>query len=432
MANPKNSVPAQSPGWRIVRNGGWLLGGKTVGAILSVVYLAMITRSLGPEGFGRFALTFSFAQAVGGLISFQTGQIIIRYGTPLVLKKADDDFAQLIWICLMMDTLGVIAGSGLTVLCVLGLSVYYGWGIQIIIQIIVFTVVMLLATRGTSIGILRVHDRFRDAALADTLVPIIRFAGVGVGLLFGPTIIWFLAIWVMSEITATAIMWAVIWRTVPIRLAQQRIRSIPEYYRKYPDLTRFAGFTNLTSSLRIMSQQIIVLVVGFYAGAAAAGFFRLGHQLGQVLARIADGLSFTVFAEYNRITNQDGAHAARSMIGNTMRVTLISAAILLMILTLSGKYLITKIFGVAYLPAYPLVLLLGGAAAVQVGAMALEPVLITHGKAGWVLLCNLAGAVTMALLLIILMPTYSVVGAGIAVVSGALITALFLSAIYRR
>src|SRR3546814_6130619 len=39
---------------RILENTAWLLGGKGVGALLSFVYLAIITRTLGPAGFGHF------------------------------------------------------------------------------------------------------------------------------------------------------------------------------------------------------------------------------------------------------------------------------------------------------------------------------------------------------------------------------------------
>ncbi|MFC4291274.1 lipopolysaccharide biosynthesis protein [Sphingorhabdus arenilitoris] len=421
----------EKPGIRILKNGGWLLGGKTVGAVLSIIYLAMITRNLGPENFGKFALIFSFAQAIAGIISFQTWQIIIRYGTKYVLEKAVDDFARLIMLCLALDVIGILLGTVLTLTAVYGFAGYFGWDAAYSLKISIFTFVILLSTRGTAIGILRVHDRFRDAALADSLVPIIRFVGVGVAVFLGGSIDRFLFVWAFSEMAATAIMWIIIARTMPLHLGQQNWRHIGRYYRKYTDLTRFAAFTNLGSSLRLMSQQLIVLIVGFYTGPAAAGFFRLGHQLGQVVARIADGISFAIYTEYSRITQSAGSGAARSMIGRTMRVTAVSAAILLAILLLAGKPLIIMIFGPDYAPAYPLVLLLGGAAAVQVAAMALEPVLMTHGRAGWVLIANAVGVGVMALLLPLLMPELEATGAAIAVLVGAALTAISLALAFR-
>ncbi|NJM50340.1 MAG: oligosaccharide flippase family protein [Sphingomonadales bacterium] len=425
------TTPKQSSGRNILKNGGWLLGGKTVGALLSIVYLAMITRNLGPENFGKFALIFSFAQAIAGIISFQTWQIIVRYGTRYVLEKAKDDFAQLILLCLMLDVLGIALGALLTLTAVFGLAGYLGWDTAYSLKISLFTIVILLSTRGTAIGILRVHDRFRDAALADSLVPIIRFLGVGIVVIIGGNIDRFLFVWAFSEIAATIIMWIIILRSLPLHIGRQNWRHMPLYYRKYPDLTRFAAFINIGSSLRLMNQQLIVLIVGFYTGPAAAGFFRLGHQLGQVVARIADGISFAIFTEYSRLNQSSGSGAARSMIGRTMRATALSAGLLLVMLLLGGKPAIILIFGADYAPAYPLVLLLGGAAAVQVATMALEPVLMTHGRAGWVLIGNAVGVCSMALMLPLLMPSYDTIGAASAVFAGTVITAITLAYAYR-
>ena len=41
----------------------------------------VVTRTLGVEGFGRFALITGASQALATVVGFQTWQIIVRYGT---------------------------------------------------------------------------------------------------------------------------------------------------------------------------------------------------------------------------------------------------------------------------------------------------------------------------------------------------------------
>ena len=65
---------------RLIRNIGWLLSGRGVNAVLSLVYLALATRTLGIEGFGYFALIVAMGQTVTGLANFQTWQFVIRWG----------------------------------------------------------------------------------------------------------------------------------------------------------------------------------------------------------------------------------------------------------------------------------------------------------------------------------------------------------------
>ena len=55
---------------RIFKNIGWLLGGKGFGAVCSLVYLAILARSLGVKDFGHFSLIFGTAQALVALAGF--------------------------------------------------------------------------------------------------------------------------------------------------------------------------------------------------------------------------------------------------------------------------------------------------------------------------------------------------------------------------
>jgi O-antigen/teichoic acid export membrane protein len=428
------SVPdaPEKPMRRMLQNFGWLLSSKALSAVLSVVYLAMITQSLGAVDFGKFALIFSFAQAIAGLVAFQTWQIILRYGTSYVFDKRHDEFARLIWVCLGFDLIGFILGS---ILCATGLwllSGQFGWNAVQAYEILAFTLLLLLSARSTAIGILRVHDRFRDAAIGDSLLPIIRFFGVFLVIWYQPSIRAFLIVWLLSELIATAAVWIIIGRSVPVKLRSQKLQDVVQHFRSHGDLGRFAGFSNLVSSIRLFSQQIIVIIVGYFAGPAAAGFFRLAHQLGQVIARLADGLSTTIYAEFSRVTHHSGAQAAQSMIGRTLKVTGISALIILALLFITGKQIIIALFGAQFAPAFPLVLLLGCAAAIQVGATALEPALLARGHAGWALTANAIGAALMLLSLLWLLPNYGAVGASVAVLLGSGITAMLLFRFYKK
>src|SRR5690606_15200073 len=65
---------------RALQNTGWLMGARGINAVLSLIYLALATRALGLAGFGSFVLVIAFAQAVTGIASFQTWQVVVRWG----------------------------------------------------------------------------------------------------------------------------------------------------------------------------------------------------------------------------------------------------------------------------------------------------------------------------------------------------------------
>jgi O-antigen/teichoic acid export membrane protein len=99
---------------------------------------------------------------------------------------------------------------------------------------------------------------------------------------------------------------------------------------------------------------------------------------------------------------------------------------------LAGKTVIIWIFGAEFVAAYPLVMILGAATAVQFATLGLEPALLTAGKAGRVMLCSFAGAIIVALLLVWLMPIYGEVGAALAMLGAAIVNAGLLIISYRQ
>ena len=427
MSEQKNNS-----GRRILKSGAWLFFPKTVSAVLSLVYLAVATQTLGPAAFGKFMLIFSFAQMISGFTSFQTWQILIRYGTELVHSKSHHRLAELTWMCIMLDVVGALLALMVAVVGAGFLARNQGWTGSEEWMLIAFTVLLVLASRSTATGLLRINDRFSDAALPDTLVPVIRLLGTLILVATEPTIEGFLLVWLLSELVPALLIWVIILRNLPHSMKLESFRSLLGARENFPGIGKFALWSNAGSGFKITSQQMVTVAVGFYVGATAAGFFRLGHQLGQVFARVGDAVSMAIFTEYARVSKTSGDGEAHDLLARTMKITTIAAVSALALVWFAGEASIVWIFGADFISAYPLVLILGAAAAVQFAAIGLEPALLTAGKAGRVMLCSLAGAISIGLLMVWLMPVHGAIGAAIAVLGAAIVNALLLVLSYRQ
>jgi O-antigen/teichoic acid export membrane protein len=398
----------QGSGRRILRSGAWLFLPKTLSAVLSLIYLAVSTQTLGAADFGKFMLIFSFAQLIAGFTSFQTWQILIRYGTNLVQDGAQAKLAELTWFCIILDLIGAALALVLAIFGAWVLAANQGWEDKEAIAVIVFTTLLVLSSRSTPTGLLRISDRFGDAALPDMLVPIIRLVGTGILVLTQPTV----------------------WLKLPLRWSN--LPRLGSFQSRFPGISKFALWSNAGSSFKLTSQQMVAVIVGVYVGAAAAGFFRLGYQLGQVFARIGDAISMALFTEYARVAHIGGSKDAGILLSKMMKVSGVAAMLVLAIVGLAGKPIIVWLFGVEFVAAYPLVMILGTAAAVQFATLGLEPALLTAGKAGRVMLCSLAGAIIVAILLVWLLPIYGEVGAAFAMLAAATVNAGLLIISYRQ
>lgn len=377
-------------------------------------------------------LIFSFAQTIAGFTSFQTWQILIRYGTTLVHDKSHTKLAELTWFCLILDLVGAVIALLVAAIGAWALASNQGWDDSEAIAVIAFTALLVLSARSTPTGLLRISDRFGDAAIPDMLVPIIRLVGTGLLILTQPTVWGFLAVWLISEMVPTICVWVNVLRKLPLPLRLKTLPTRHGFQQSFPGIGKFALWSNVGSSFKLTSQQMVAVVVGFYVGATAAGFFRLGYQLGQVFARVGDAISMAIFTEYARVAHTGNPKDARNLLNRMIKVSGVAAVLVLAIVGLAGKPVIIWIFGAEFVAAYPLVMILGAATAVQFATLGLEPALLTAGKAGRVMLCSFAGAIIVALLLVWLMPIYGEVGAALAMLGAAIVNAGLLIISYRQ
>lgn len=393
----------------VIQNAGWMLGGKGVGALLSLVYLALATRSLGPEGFGAFALILGTGQAVTGFVTFQTWQIVVRYGVVHLHEGNRDRLDRLQSFCFALDVASALVGILIAALVITLLGGHFGWGAELRRDSLIFCCVLLVSITSTPVGMLRLHDRFAVAATAETVTPVMRMAGALVAVLADAGIAGFLAAWAVAQMVAAAFTWA-----VAIRIGGFRVRAGSGVLAENPGIRRFALLTNAGSSLTAVAKQVPTLLVGWIAGAGAAGGYRLAFQLSTALTKFSTTLSRAVFPELMRARAQS---TREDVVGLFRRITILAAAagtIVMFFLFLLGEPVLHLVGGKHYVAVYPLLLLLGGAAVMDLVGVSFEPALFAAGRAGTALLLRFVMTVTLLALLVLLVPGMGPTGAAIA------------------
>jgi O-antigen/teichoic acid export membrane protein len=405
---------------RILENAGWLLAGKGVGALLSLAYLAIATRSLGAEAFGQFALILAAAQTLGALMGFQTWQIVVRFGMEHLQAGREEKLRDLIGLSLMLDFGGALVGCLVAWASVGLLGDYFDWSEPLRRQALLFALVMLLSIRSTAVGVLRLYDRFRDGAMADAVIPLVRMIGAVIVLLSEPSVLGFLIAWGAAEIAAAAVSWWLAARAAGGLMTVRRLPNVMKVFRENPGLGRFAAVTNLNSTLGTVSKQFATVIVGLFAGEVAAGQYRLAYQLGQSLAKVSDLLSRAVFAELTRVRFGAASDNLAKLFRSSVRFSAVAAGVIVVLLLLIGKSALLVVAGPEFAGAYPLLILLGVAAALDLAGVSFEPAMLATGKAGLVLKLRLLVTVLLVALLVLLLPPMSTLGAAIATLVASL------------
>lgn len=352
---------------RALTNTGWLMGARGINAVLSLGYLALATRALGLEGFGRFILVTAFAQAIAGLVSFQTWQAVVRWG------QSRETLGDAVGFALALDLVTVAAGSAVAAL-LLGLA---GSWLPVPPELrgeaFALTVVWLLAIRSTPTGILRLHDRYAKAAVADSVTSIVRIAGALIAALVAPTVPAFLLAWAVAELATAAAYWRFALRAEPVPLRRVSLTRLP---RAHNGAWGFVWGTGLSGMLLIASRQLVVLLVGALGGAALAGIYRVAAQLGEGLLKLAQALLRATYPELVRDPEQ-----ARHIASRIARIGAVTGVVSVVLGAIAGQWLIALIAGEDYLPAYEPMVILAAAAAIELAGATLEALLVSRGHA---------------------------------------------------
>ena len=353
---------------RLFRNIGWLLGGRGINAVLSLVYLALATRTLGLDGFGYFALIVALGQTVTGLANFQTWQFVVRWGA------GPDGPGEATGFAIALDMLSVLLGAVLAAVLVWTAQFWLPLPDDLLWVAFGFCIVTLFSIRTTPTGLLRLRFEYGRATAAEAVQPIVRAAGAILAAIFMPTVLGFILAWAAAEVAVAATLWIVAARFERIDLSQISFRNIP---RDHPGAWRFVWSTNMTGSLTIGGKQVMILLVGALGGEAFAGGFRVASQLGQALVSLAQTVSKAIYPEL--VHAKETAHTIARRMAN---IALIGGVIAVLFTIFFGRLALDLIAGEEFGVVYWAMVILAIAGAIELVGASLESLLVSAGRAG--------------------------------------------------
>lgn len=410
---------------RLFTNIGWLLGARAINAPLSLIYLALATRALGLEQFGLFAAILALGQTVTGLASFQTWQLIVRWGAgerdalpdPATLREVTG-------FAIALNLVSIAAGVVIAALLVATLPLWFALPGELVWPTFAFCVISLIATRTTPIGLLRVHFRYAAGTAAESVLPITRVLGALAAWVLMPNVTGFVIAFALAEIAVAAAYWYAATRVHRISFGAINLSRFPA---QHADVWRFVWGTNLSSSLSTASKQVMLLLVGAIGGAAMLGGFRVASQLGQALIALSQTVSRALLPEL--VQARDDALAM------TRRITIIAViagTLAVLVASLLGHWALELLAGEAFGAFYLVMVILALAGAVELVGASLESLLVAQGRA---LTAFAARAVPTALAFAALVPAIAAIGAAgaaLSVLGASLVAVIGFSAAIRR
>ncbi|MFN0046830.1 MAG: lipopolysaccharide biosynthesis protein [Sphingorhabdus sp.] len=436
MTVPKSAadgVTAEvTPAWR--KKGfekGWLksilhlVSGSAGNAILMLISTMIAARTLGPAAYGVLALVLTVGRLSERLLRFESWQPLIRFAASEDIAADKKKMSELYLYGLFLDIGTALLAAVLTMIVGYALMTVIGLEPEHMPLLAIYAVAIAMNIRGVPTAALRFDGQFRTLAYVQMLSSVLRLAMAGVGLVLGFSLLEFVIVWTVCQaLDSLLFLW--------LGLRVIRKQGIPSPFRanpfglkqKFPGFMSFAWSTNISGTLRTLTQEADTLLVSAFAGTAWAGFYHIAKRIAKVAQQVGAMMQAVVYPDMARMWAQKDVAAFSSTI---KRVQLVLGAVGVAFLGafwLVGDWMMKFVFGPEFAQAYPLLVAQLLAVVLIMHAAPSRSALLSMNRPGFVLWVAIASTILFFVTAWITMPTYGALGANFAHIAFAALTAI--------
>lgn len=384
---------------RIYGNLGKLLGGKAAAGVISLGYLSLAARTLGPADYGVLMLVHGYAMAVAGLAGLPGWQAVVRYGARAVAAGDDLRLVRLLRLVAVVEGAGAVLAVVAAAACAPLIGPRLGWSPQVVWFALPYSLAVLSAMRMTPMGYLQLVGRFDLLGAHHLVSPLVRLAGVLTAVALHAGLRGFLVVWLLSTLAEGASMWIFGLAVARRRLGARALAGpLDGAVAENPGFWRFLLAAKADVSLSDAPLRLIPLIIGWVLGPAAVGLYAIAQQATVVLAQPAQILGQAAFSELARLAAGEPGPVVRAALVRCVTVAALAACPIALGIMILARPIAVAMGGAAFAAAAPLMAWFALARAIAVLGPPLSAALTALGRPSRSMLAHIGGIAALALL----------------------------------
>ncbi|WP_297506425.1 lipopolysaccharide biosynthesis protein [uncultured Caulobacter sp.] len=404
-----------------------LLSGKAGAGVISLVYIALAARALGPTDYGVLVLVHTYVLAVGGIIEFPGWHAVVRYGAQALLAGDEQRLARLLKFAAALELACGALAVAVAALLAPWIGARLGWSSQAMALGAPYSLAVLATVRATPAGYLQVTGRFGLLGVHSLVPPVARLIGAVVAWAGHWGLVGFLWAWMAAALLEWAVMWAMALASAPRALRQAVIRTDLSGVRaENPGLLRFMLGANADVTFAELAARATPLAIGWMAGPTAAGLFAIAQRATTVIAQPAQSLGQAAYAELARLAARGQTTLVISTIARASGVTMAIAIPVCALFGLFGQDFARLMGGGGFAAAGGLMPWLALSRTILLCAPPLSAALTALGRPGLSATMNFAGSLSLVALLPVALPIWGQDAIGPSVAAQAVLTMALL------
>ncbi|MFN0187747.1 MAG: lipopolysaccharide biosynthesis protein [Bacteroidia bacterium] len=419
----------------LLKNSSWVTVANTLGALFAFIKTIAITRILGAELFGTYALAIAFIITTQEFLRLNISMGLIRYGAIYASEDRKDKIVALIKFSLGLSTISAILS-----IVVLGFFTLFSYSTfikapDLTLYIIAFSIANSLNfIDAISKASLKLFYKFKTNSIIQMIMDTLETTIVISTLYFyGANL----------EAFFTAVISARILNSITCNIAAYRELSLElkpflssqvqliQYHKK--EFFTYIFGNSLSSSLKVFMNQGDVLLLGNMGSTTSVGIYATAKKLAYAVLTLTDPLSSSIFPQLSHLIASKDHLKIKVMIKKITGIMLIPSIIVLILCYFLKTMIIDFLLGKEFIAAAdPFIILLICALQGAIFFWAL-PLIQSMGLIKKRFLVYLSAIIIGGITSILLIPSWNESGAAIGLlVANLFITFRFLQAGYKE
>jgi O-antigen/teichoic acid export membrane protein len=412
---------------RLFRNASWLVGGRTIAGLFSALQTVIIARILGVDNYGLLALIIAYVDILNNLFDFRVWETATKYIGTFWANGERQKTLSMIKTSYIIDISSGALAFIIAILTAKVASSYLIHSPQAYALIWVYSLSLLIDTaNSTSDAILRVFNKFKPIAFVFSFISFFRLIMVSLLLYLGMEIRGVLLSFIAASFLGFAIRIWIVSETLGEKHLTRWWRSDLSLIRgQWKGIAWFLGNTSLAATLKMSKDNFLgILVLGYFSGKEAAAYYKIAKSFVKLMRTFMDPIYEAIYPELVGILSTNALKDFKRVLVHStktlMKFTIPGAALILIF----SDTIINLIFGREYLPASNALRIITGAVVITQLTFLISPALLAIGRPGLRTLVSVISIAAYILLLFLLVPKFSYIGAAFAFLGFAIVRAI--------
>ncbi|MEP7350089.1 MAG: lipopolysaccharide biosynthesis protein [Sphingorhabdus sp.] len=406
---------------------GHLLSGSVANALIMLAGAAIAARALGPAAYGVMALVLTVGRVSERLVRFESWQPLIRFAAQEGVSSDPQRMSQLYLYGLILDIVGALLAAFISIILVLFFASLIHLESNDIWLVAIYAIAIAVNVRGMPTAALRMDGSFRQLAYFQMVSSVLRVILAYICMQQAIGIYGFMIVWTVAQIFDSMLMLALGFRALRKNNIPNPLRAdFRSMKQNFPGFLSFAWSTNLSSTLRTMTQEADTLLVGALAGTPAAGMYHIAKRMAKVAQQGGGHVQTVMYPDMSRIWAAGNIKRFRRMTVQIQAALATFAVSMILVTWLGGEWLIRVGFGADYNEAYPLLMTQLIAVGLILHAAPSRSAMLAMNQPKLVLWIALLSTIVFFGVAALVMPTYGALGANIAHIGFAGVSAILM------